>query len=115
VGSGSRTIERQIVNQVDGGSIPPTAISKLRQFRNLLWTHKFSLDFQYLREVLLCVCRCITVCMWVCVHMRFVSNVCCALFNTKDISIITVMGLSVGDNACVVYTFLLHGTVGRSQ
>ena len=27
-------LERQTVNQVDGGSIPPAAISKLRQFRS---------------------------------------------------------------------------------
>ena len=32
--SGGRAVERQIVNRGDGGSIPPTAISKLRQFRS---------------------------------------------------------------------------------
>ena len=32
VGSGGRAVERQTVNRGDGGSIPPTAISKLRQF-----------------------------------------------------------------------------------
>ena len=30
--SDGRTVERQTVNRGDGGSIPPTAISKLRQF-----------------------------------------------------------------------------------
>ena len=34
VGSGGRAIERQTVNRGDGGSIPPTAVSKLRQFRS---------------------------------------------------------------------------------
>ena len=29
-----RAVERQTVNQGDGGSIPPTAVSKLRQFRS---------------------------------------------------------------------------------
>ena len=33
VGSGGRAVERWTVNRGDGGSIPPTAISKLRQFR----------------------------------------------------------------------------------
>ena len=32
VGSGCRLVERRIVNRGDGGSIPPTAVSKLRQF-----------------------------------------------------------------------------------
>jgi len=36
VGSGCRAIERRIVNRGDGSSIPPTAISKLRQFRSPL-------------------------------------------------------------------------------
>ena len=34
VGSGSRAVERRTVNRGDGGSIPPTAVSKLRQFRS---------------------------------------------------------------------------------
>ena len=34
MGSGGHTVERRTVNQGDGGSIPPTAILKLRQFRN---------------------------------------------------------------------------------
>ena len=34
VGSGARVVERQTVNRGDGGSIPPTAVSKLRQFRS---------------------------------------------------------------------------------
>ena len=34
MGSGGRAVERQTVNRVDGGSIPPTVISKLRQFRS---------------------------------------------------------------------------------
>ena len=34
VGSGGRAVERRTVNRGDGGSIPPTAISKLRQFRS---------------------------------------------------------------------------------
>ena len=33
-GSGGRAIERRTVNRVGGGSIPPTAVSKLRQFRS---------------------------------------------------------------------------------
>ena len=33
VGSGGRAVERRTVNRGDGGSIPPTAVSKLRQFR----------------------------------------------------------------------------------
>ena len=33
VRSGGRAVERRTVNQGDGGSIPPTAVSKLRQFR----------------------------------------------------------------------------------
>ena len=32
MGSGGRAIERRTVNRGVGGSIPPTAISKLRQF-----------------------------------------------------------------------------------
>ena len=32
VGSGGRAVEHRTVNRGDGGSIPPTAISKLRQF-----------------------------------------------------------------------------------
>ena len=32
-GSGGRAVECRIVNRGDGGSIPPTAVSKLRQFR----------------------------------------------------------------------------------
>ena len=34
VKSGGRAVERRTVNRGDGGSIPPTAISKLRQFRS---------------------------------------------------------------------------------
>ena len=34
VGSGGRAVERRTVNRGDGGSIPPTAVSKLRQFRS---------------------------------------------------------------------------------
>ena len=34
VGSGGRALERRTVNRGDGGSIPPTAVSKLRQFRS---------------------------------------------------------------------------------
>ena len=33
VGSGGRAVERQTVNRGDGHSIPPTAVSKLRQYR----------------------------------------------------------------------------------
>ena len=33
-GSGGRAVERRTVNRGDGGSIPPTAVSKLRQFRS---------------------------------------------------------------------------------
>ena len=33
MGSGGRAVERRTVNRGDGGSIPPTAVSKLRQFR----------------------------------------------------------------------------------
>ena len=33
VGSGGRTAECRTVNRRDGGSIPSTAVSKLRQFR----------------------------------------------------------------------------------
>ena len=32
MGSGGRGVERRTVNRGDGGSIPPTAVSKLRQF-----------------------------------------------------------------------------------
>ena len=32
--SGGRAVERRTVNRGDGGSIPPTAVSKLRQFRS---------------------------------------------------------------------------------
>ena len=31
-GSGGRAVERRTVNRRDGGSIPPTAVSKFRQF-----------------------------------------------------------------------------------
>ena len=34
MGSGGRAVERRTVNRWDGGSIPPTAVSKLRQFRS---------------------------------------------------------------------------------
>ena len=34
MGSGARVVEHRTVNRGDGGSIPPTAISKLRQFRS---------------------------------------------------------------------------------
>ena len=33
VGSGGRAVERRTVNRGDGGSMPPTAVSKLRQLR----------------------------------------------------------------------------------
>ena len=33
MGSGGRAVEHRTVNRGDGGSIPPTAVSKLRQFR----------------------------------------------------------------------------------
>ena len=33
-GGGGRAVERRCVNRWDGGSIPPTAVSKLRQFRS---------------------------------------------------------------------------------
>ena len=33
-GSGGRAVERLAVNRGDGGSIPPTAVSKRRQFRS---------------------------------------------------------------------------------
>ena len=33
-GSGGRAVERRSVNRGDSGSIPPTAVSKLRQFRS---------------------------------------------------------------------------------
>ena len=32
--SGGRAVERRTVNRGDGGSIPPAAVSKLRQFRS---------------------------------------------------------------------------------
>ena len=32
VGSGGRAVERRTVNRGDAGTIPPTAVSKLRQF-----------------------------------------------------------------------------------
>ena len=32
MGSGGRAVERRTVNRGDGGSIPPTAVSKLRLF-----------------------------------------------------------------------------------
>ena len=32
--SGSRAVERRTINRGDSGSIPPTAVSKLRQFRS---------------------------------------------------------------------------------
>ena len=34
VGSGGRAVERRTVNRGDSGSIPPTAVSKLRTFRS---------------------------------------------------------------------------------
>ena len=33
LGRGGRAVERRTANRGDGGSIPPTAVSKLRQFR----------------------------------------------------------------------------------
>ena len=33
-GGGGHVVERRTVNRGDGGSIPPTAVSKLRQFRS---------------------------------------------------------------------------------
>ena len=35
VGSGGRVVEPRTVNRGDGGSIPPTAVLKLRQFHSL--------------------------------------------------------------------------------
>ena len=32
--SGGHAVERRTVNRGDGGSLPPTAVSKLRQFRS---------------------------------------------------------------------------------
>ena len=32
--SGGRAVKRRTVNGGDGGSVPPTAVSKLRQFRS---------------------------------------------------------------------------------
>ena len=34
VGSSGRAVERRTINRGDGGSIPPTAVLKLRQFRS---------------------------------------------------------------------------------
>ena len=34
VASDGRTVERRTVNRGDGGSIPPTAVSKFRQFHS---------------------------------------------------------------------------------
>ena len=34
MGSGGRAVERRNVNRGDSGSIPPTAVSKLKQFRS---------------------------------------------------------------------------------
>ena len=34
VGNSSRAVERRIINRGDGGSIPSTAVLKLRQFRS---------------------------------------------------------------------------------
>ena len=34
MGNGGRAVERRTVNRGDGGSITPTAVSKLRQFRS---------------------------------------------------------------------------------
>ena len=34
MGSGGRAVERRTFNRGDGGSIPPTAVSKFRQFRS---------------------------------------------------------------------------------
>ena len=34
VGSGGRAVERRTISRRDGVSIPPTAVSKLRQFRS---------------------------------------------------------------------------------
>ena len=34
MGSGGHAVERRTVNRGDGGSIPPNAVSKLRQFRS---------------------------------------------------------------------------------
>ena len=34
MGRGGRAVERRTVNRGDGGSIPSTAVSKLRQFRS---------------------------------------------------------------------------------
>ena len=35
MGSGGHVVERRTVNRGDGGSIPSTTVSKLRQFRSL--------------------------------------------------------------------------------
>ena len=34
MGSGGRTVERRTVNRWDGGSIPPAAVLKFRQFHS---------------------------------------------------------------------------------
>ena len=34
MGSGGHAVERRTVNRGDGSSIPPTSVSKLRQFRS---------------------------------------------------------------------------------
>ena len=34
MGSGGRVVERRTINRGDDGSIPPTAVSKFRQFRS---------------------------------------------------------------------------------
>ena len=34
MGTGGRAVERRTVNREDGGSFPPTAVSKLRKFRS---------------------------------------------------------------------------------
>ena len=34
MGSGGRTVEHWTINRGDGGSIPPNAVSKLRQFHS---------------------------------------------------------------------------------
>ena len=44
LGSGSRQAERPTVNRGDGGSIPLTAVSKLRQFRSPLICLSFGRD-----------------------------------------------------------------------
>ena len=44
-GSGGCAVERHTVNQGDGGSIPPTAVSKLRPFRS----HRLCLSEEILK------------------------------------------------------------------